>query len=346
MNEVAATPMAGVLSLHDRKLPGLRQALDPAAVRAWLLSRVPGLADAEDTPAITLLKYTPGKRCVLAYECGGAPRRRLIGKIYRHDRGLAVFDNMSRLWQVAQRSDPPFHMPRPLVYLPEWGMVVQEAAGGIRADHLLRQQTFAGVVQAAARNLAALHRLEVELPRRDNLAQHLLKLCHPGWEHLLADLPEENTRLRRIITHLLATHPRRSLGPVHGDLTLTQIFSNAGEVSFIDFDGLCHAPAALDVGNFLVALEMHLGPDSQPLRAAFLEQYDRLRPLTTLPAMAEYRALAYLRRAMIAWRQRPRHWRQRAQALLAAAEHALVHADDFLTTCLSQEVGNTLGEDA
>jgi len=311
----------------DRKLPGLAAALQPAAVRLQLAAHLPEMIDQGCELHIELLKHTPGKRCVIAYDFFAAGRcQRLIGKLYRHDRGRAIFTNMCQLWQVAQSVTPRFYLPRPLAYLAEWGMVLQEAAPGIRADCLLPHKTFAHTVAATARNLAALHCCALDLERRDTLTLHLQKYCHPGAEYLMADLPEERSRLAAILTQLREDRSVAAmrLCPVHGDLGLTQIFSTADHVTFIDFDGLCCSHAALDLCNFIIVLQTHLGDNSKTLITLFLEHYDRLRPLEEITGVRQYQALIYLRRAMIAWRQRHTPgWRATARQYLTAAEQAL-----------------------
>lgn len=333
MNDRCENLSAVAAPLADRKLPSLAAALHAATVRDRLVEHLPESELDGGAPGIELLKHTPGKRCVIAYDFATRHgRRRVIGKLYRRERGQAIFANMRKLWQAAQCATPRFHLPRPLAYVAEWGMVLQEAAPGIRADYLLHHGTFAQTVAATARNLAALHRLDLDLESRNTLALHLQKYCHPGLEHLMADLPEARRRLAALAAQLLSDGSLAAMKrcPVHGDLGLTQIFHAEDHVSFIDFDGLCRSHAALDLCNFIIVLKTHLGRASDRMIALFLEQYDRLRPLGEIEGVRQYQALIYLRRAMIAWRHRlDRDWRAQALACLTAAEHALDQRRSF-----------------
>jgi tRNA A-37 threonylcarbamoyl transferase component Bud32 len=317
--------------VEDRKLPGLALALDAEAMRPRLAPFVAASA-AERGLHIQLLKHAPGKRCVIEYRIAnaeGAPR--MIGKLYRKDRGQAVFENMRQLWQAATGTS--FGMAEPLAYLPELGMVLQSCVPGKKLGDFLPEEDLSAAIKKVAVNLAALHGLAVSAGEKRGLDDHLLKYCHPGPEVLSAALPESAPRVENLLAGLredkaLAEAP---LCPVHGDLNLAQIFIAKERAWFIDFDGFCLSHAALDLGNFLVTLQVHFAEQYETLSRTLLESYLKTRSPEMLTGLRTYQAFAYLRRAVICARaQAVPEWRQQARRLLESGNTILV-AGSFLS---------------
>lgn len=303
--------------MEDRKLPGLALALDAEEMRRRLAPLVPAFA-AECELHIQLLKHAPGKRCVIEYRFANAEdSRRMIGKLYRKDRGQVIFENMRQLWQASAGTN--FSMSEPLAYLPELGMVLQSFVSGKRLVDFLPKEDLSAAIIKVAMNLAALHGLAVSSGEKRGLEDHLRKYCHPGPQILLAACPESAALVQSLLAGLsqdqtLANAP---LCAVHGDLNLAQIFIEQERAWFIDFDGYCLSHAALDLGNFLVTLQVHFAEQYETLTRALLESYLATRAPEMLAGLRTYQAFAYLRRAVICARsQVAPDWRQQAQRLL------------------------------
>ncbi len=324
--------------LADRKLPGMQRALDAVHMQPVLsevLERVGGPVSLSHIRA-ELLKYVPGKRGVIAYHLAfadhSASARVVYGKLYRKARGQEVFSTLQTLWQISQAQPSAFSLPQPLAYLPELGMVLQTAASGRALTSFSQPDELFSAVQAAAKSLAALHRLPVRLGAVKTFQEHVEKYCHPGPEALAREHPELAPLVFELIAMMRADESLQTAEPclVHGDLNLAQIFITAERALFIDFDGFCSSHAALDVGNFLVTLAERFGEKSGELRHGFLEAYLAAAATTKLPALRTYQAFAYLRRAVISMRLPDENERQvRARRLLQNAS-ALMHAQDEL----------------
>jgi len=174
-------------------------------------------------------------------------------------------------------------------------------------------------MELVARNLAALHSLPVAGGEKKTMADHIKKYCHPGPEALVQDCPELAPLVDEILKGLLGNEnlPHAPIGPVHGDLGLAQIFLAADRAFFIDFDGFCLSHAALDVSNFLAALQAHFAQRFDELAGIFLEAYLARQTPEKLSGLHLYHTLACLRRAMICWRwQNRRDWRQEVRRFL------------------------------
>jgi len=272
-----------------------------------------------------LLKYVPGKRGVVAYHlaspCAEWNGGKIFGKIYRKDRGAAVFHALQTLWHSTQQQQSGFAMPEPLAYVAELGMVLQRAATGRALAEFSHPDDLFMALQRTAKNLAALHALPILTGEEKTFQDHLRKYCHPGPEALAEAHPELAPLVHALVDMMLAEQSllRAELCPVHGDLNLAQIFITEERALFIDFDGFCRAHAALDVGNFLVTLAERFGERSGELRHGFLEAYLSATPTHRLQGLRTYQALAYLRRAMIAFRlQEEAQRRARVRPLLEA----------------------------
>ncbi len=321
----------------DGKLPALKLALNNQAMQTHLAQALPTLfIDAQEEAAFLspewsrtvrvqhrVLKYKPGKHGVIEYflEIDRRPARwpRVIGKVYRAERGRRIFENMQSLWSAAHSGARSFGMPQPLGYLTELGMVIQEAVPGQPLRNLLEDGDLAGVIRLTARNLAVLHSLPLGALEKKGMRDHLKKYCHPGPELLIETYPQLAAQVEAILTKLLeeTRRPHFPLSPVHGDLGLDQIFFAGDQVYFIDFDGLCLAHPALDLGNFLVALRFYLGARREKLAEIFLASYLEDQDAEGVEGLAVYQAFACFRRAMICFRK------NEGKDVLATVKHLL-----------------------
>jgi thiamine kinase-like enzyme len=314
--------------MNDRKLPGLQRATNDEAMRsilsAMLLRKTDGVQHTSVQVQHDVVKYTPGKRCVIAYHLASPEVANdagvVIGKLYRKDRGEKIFQNLQQLWRASRETC--FGMPEPLAYLPELGMVMQRVVPGKLLAKFSPAEDLSVAVQLVACNLAALHSLSVAGGEKKTMADHIKKYCHPGPEALTQDCPELAPMVDEILKGLLGNKnlPHAPIGPVHGDLGLAQIFLAADRAFFIDFDGFCLSHAALDVSNFLATLQAHFAQRFDELAGIFLEAYlARLTP-EKLSGLHLYHALTCLRRAMICRRwQNRRDWRHEVRRFLETA---------------------------
>ncbi len=317
--------------MQDRKLPGLERAVHNDEMLEVFFQRLGPEFRKVNRARVKLrhriLKYNPGKRCVIEYQFhdGNGPVLAVIGKLYRKNRGEQIYRNMSVLWQAAQYNRGTaraFHMPEPLAYLPEIGMVVQTKIVGRLIIEAVAHGDISTALVAVATNLANLHRLDACLEVSRDMAQHIEKYCHPGPEVLKATLPEMASLVDEVLDGLIHDLPPEACEQVavHGDLNFSQIFIENESASFIDFDGSCLSHAALDIANFLVALKTYFAEDYAKLEEIFLDAYCQSKPLQSLSCLNTYKALAFLRRAMISFRhQNERDWRQRVKMHLNSA---------------------------
>lgn len=296
----------------DGKLSALDRAVDDGAMRERFAASLNSGRPPVTGVRHSVLKHTPGKRCVIEYwiEAPGVAEERLIGKVYRDQRGVKVFEVLRRLHAATRANGhdrPPFLMAEPLAYYDDLGMVVQTAVPGVELARLPANSDWPSVMRAVADNLAALHELPVPAEPR-SLAELTHKLCRPRPGELVAARPELGDAVKNIVQAVaLADAAGPGMSLVHGDFGLGQVLYHDGRAAFVDLDGLCRSHAALDVANFLVSLRLKLGPLSPEPERVFFDRYLELRPDESLAMLNAFEALAYLRRGAAAFRKATEH---------------------------------------
>jgi Ser/Thr protein kinase RdoA (MazF antagonist) len=179
-----------------------------------------------------------------------------------------------------------------------------------------------GVLQAAARAgvvLAALHGapasgLESETPR------DRLRRTGDSADLLATIAPELAPRVARLMGLLEEQMPADDLVTSHGGFHVSQLLESAGELSVIDFDGICSAPAARDVASYVASL-LDAAEDLPAVRTALdllRDGYGRCPP-----GVGWYLSTLALRRARGPFAAFAPHWPEDTQRRLAAAEAAL-----------------------
>jgi thiamine kinase-like enzyme len=179
-----------------------------------------------------------------------------------------------------------------------------------------------GMVEACAKIAATLHSSNIKLGRRRTLDDELAAL-RAGFVDVQRISPELGTRLETWLEQLSAYAEQSdalNLGFCHGDYTYTQIIFEGQQAGLVDFDSICQAEPALDLGHFLGYLKVAgfkaqqaaggsspalVGELSDQFMGAYLgtmggqiEDADRLRV-----RVAIYQMVSLLRRALRSWQK-------------------------------------------
>ena len=136
--------------------------------------------------------------------------------------------------------------------------------------------------------------------------------------------------------HDLALDPPGPLGAAHGDFDPSQVLFDGPTTSLVDFDTVCLAEPALDLGRFTGRLSVMVrmaqeaaGGGSErdgDVAFAFLREYLRAcgsdEPDVLLARVAAYRTVALARLAVRSWCQLKPHRLRPALALLDESRRA------------------------
>ena len=252
---------------------------------------------------LRLIKHKPMSRAVLRLN-------RHVVKIYADERSL------ERSVDAMRAVEPlPVRTARCEAVLPELRIAVQSLVEGRRPAGP------ADVAAQAGALLAVLHAAELEGLPRQPPAERLEDAADDA-EHLAALVPSLSPRLEQLVRELELRMPNDdALVPCHGGFHPSQLLESNGELGIIDFDGICRAPAARDLGSYVASLIER--SEDLPEAAAIL---DRLcEAYGSRPSgITWYLATFVLRRADRPFAEFREGWPDQVEERVTAAELALV----------------------
>ncbi len=335
----SSLPTDEVLSLPilDHKLrQRLYRATRPDLTLPLLVERLPflgknGTQQLKQVTDIKVLKYKPGRRCVLAYQLACADKQtsqpsqiEIIGKVFRDERGSRLFALQEALWNAGFGASPAdmISVPRPLAYVPKMRMLLQDKAPGKTLNELVLQSPIQSLVARCAEGLAKLHNSRafdaapaIEHPAENGSHSLLqsyfledeLRNLNSYTENLRQFKPESYTDVVRLKESLFAwagTLPQPgTAAPIHRDFYYSQVLFDGPRLTLIDFDLISLGDPAIDVANFSAHLHF-LGLDHfnslDTLHAEaehFLKIYARCRQVdeSFLRRLAFYQAATFFR---------------------------------------------------
>jgi thiamine kinase-like enzyme len=222
------------------------------------------------------VNYARRDRCVLRYqldelaEDGTRSRRTIYGKVATGNQGAAIAPTIDELRErVLPGAAAPFALPQSLAFRPDLQLSLLTAVPGApRIPQLLKARlagaapepglTLESAIAASARIAASLHASPSKLGRRRTLDDERAALR----EKIAAVLhvaPELGARfqgwLERIEAYAEESDPLR-LCLSHGDFTHAQLIFDGERSGLVDFDTICQAEPALDLGQFLAYLRV------------------------------------------------------------------------------------------
>lgn len=328
----------------DAELPVLVDVTDGRRMTAILGEMLPdaqnnGLAIQECR--VELGHYGRQHRCVLRYHITGtrpgdaAPQHMLVyGKIAADGRGALAGPVIAALHERVLDGGPyQFNIPRSFGFRPDLQLALFEAIPGVPQVAQLLKARLKGEetprpgklsleesLDACARIAAALHSSGITLGQRRALEDELAGL-RQGVAVVLRISPELGAQfqswLERVETYAAAS---RSLNLCfsHGDFSYTQLIFEGTQSGLVDFDTVCQAEPALDLGQFLAYLRVAVlkgqkAPSptamTEQLCARFLDSYiaamgDRLEDERRLRARVPvYEIISLLRLALHSWQK-------------------------------------------
>ena len=317
---------------YDPSMPNLPSAADPATMAGVLLGLDDQAAEAFAAAGrlqIERVRYVPEIAAILRYTIDtGAGSITMYGKVQPGDRGLRTYQVVDGLWQAAKEYEGLIYLPRPLGFIEQLGLLLEEAIPGKPVGGDRMSTEFGLASYAAAEAIAVIHesgvpaepevfRIENELARLDRVAQQFAKVA-PKAHFLLNDL------IVHMRDHVRSTREEQWL-PTHGDLKYDQFIHHNGKLTLLDFDYFALAETSYDLGKFCAYLIPSEPRDweetlaAEEMRVVFLQRYQELRPYATLQRFQIYEALQLALRAMAAMWSQSHGWERVAETFLVMA---------------------------
>jgi hypothetical protein len=257
---------------------------DMTEVLEWCRARLP-LPPGHEWVLISATRKF-GKTLFEIEDRGPDGSMRVIGKIGREERMRVTFEALTSLWNAGFCPPAEFTVTKPVAFLPERHLLLQEKAPGVELFAKFRAQApdAAEATGKAAEWLARLHSATVPHQRwREPLELE-------KWiSELSSVIPGSAARMERIGTAVRAELARRTpdIVPAHGDFHLLNIFiAEDGRVTAIDIDKFGGRDRAEEVGYSLcqtACICFHrLGSFevSLPARRDFLRAYEAASGVT------------------------------------------------------------------
>lgn len=187
----------------------------------------------------------------------------VFGKLYTDELGPHSFRVLKGLWEEGLGEGEPYQVTKPLLYMPEYNLLLMSAAAGAPLLSLVGQDSpeLLAATRQAARWLVRLHRAPLRVGRAESLWDSLkLFRVVRRLTKAAARVPHERKRLIEMV-EALCRAGKQGPGQVpavqtHGRFHYEHIFVNGGRVTVIDFDRSLPSDPAKDLAEFVSMLRV------------------------------------------------------------------------------------------
>ncbi|HJR79783.1 MAG TPA: phosphotransferase [Anaerolineales bacterium] len=303
----------------DGLIPTLVDATNPSKVAGLLAKTLPeALSGAFSIQEVHqfLAHYGRYKRCVLRYAIDGVhtetqtPQQVTVyGKLDADGLGATTVGIISALHERLSESELPyrFKIPHSLGFFPDYQLLLMEALPGKpffkpllkawidKSNHQMagnentpheEEANLEKAIQTCALIAATLHGSDIQLGPRTSLELQVDKLLEEA-EVLYQVLPEIGAQVKSWINQTVEfaqAYPAMPACFSHGDFTYTQLIFDGKNGGLVDFDTMCQAEPAQDLGHYLAYQRLNIIKDQDPnspfpsdeiehLCAVFLDTY-------------------------------------------------------------------------
>ncbi len=328
-DEMPSDPMLpGTILLQDPERLGTRiQSL----LTPWVGEQVQVLQS-----RVIVRRYVLGKRCIIELELlirrqasATAEKLNLIGKFYRRDQGMKVYETLRQLSDKGFASGR-FRVPQPIAYDAKWQLLLQtRASGELLYDQLMRGAETFQTFDDAALWLVKLHNCSIQSGLLYTFERQLITLKH--WQRNIAQASAEHACVFDRILHQIeawgAVLSDSIAGPTHRDFSPDHIMLNGNETTVFDFDEFCLYDSLFDVAHFVTRLKFlglaYFGSldHFDAVATRFQESYRLASNAYSPERVRLYQSIAFLKLAHITLLiTRPHGWDQIGMTLLHEAE--------------------------
>jgi Phosphotransferase enzyme family len=282
----------------DGMIPTLVEATDPHRIASLLSETLPEALAGEfliKDVHLDLAHYGRFARCVLRYSVDGmhvATQTRhtvtVYGKVDADGLGDVTVFIISALRERLQEPNVPyrFRIPHALGYFPDLKLLLMEAIPGKPFfKELLKtwtgngspesrngktssesQLTLEEAIRTCALIAATLHSSDIKLGPQKTLEIQVAQLREES-KVIGRTFPELHAQINSWINETMAfSHAYPAMPPCfsHGDFTYTQLIFDESGGGLVDFDSICQAEPAQDLGHYLAYQRLNIIKDEDP----------------------------------------------------------------------------------
>jgi hypothetical protein len=293
----------------DGLIPTLVDATSPQKIASILAETLPEALSGEFLiKEVRLLPahYGRYKRCVLRYSVEGVQNETQIpqhvtvyGKVDADGLGGLTVPVISALREYLHEPDVPyrFRVPHSLGYFPDLQLLMMEAlpgkpffkellktwtgnSHGSQTEETSHESevTLEKAVRTCALIAATLHGSNIKLGRATTLEMQVAKLQDSA-DVLYQVFPELGAQVKSWINQTVEfaqAYPAMPLCFSHGDFTYTQLIFDGTAGGLVDFDTMCQAEPAQDLGHYLAYQRLNIIKDQDPNAPFAPEAIERL----------------------------------------------------------------------
>jgi aminoglycoside phosphotransferase len=304
----------------DPALPGLAAATDPEEMTSLFADRLEACRRTGAAPGgfrHEILHYKPRRSCAVRYTLDlsngtGPSTCGVYGKLSRDDRGVRHHQLLTAAWEAGLASGGLWRAARPVGYVPEWRLLLQEAVPGrdfrlvfaeLTPDDVTPAQLdrVGGLIDAIARAIRGVQRAPIPAGPRMTF-ERLYASQERNLRYMSGMQPRLAEELAAIRRELERLERQTEPGPLvfsHGDFAHGNVLIEGERVGIIDFDKAGGAEPAYDVAYFLTHMRSfgirhpRRMPHVTRLGERFRETYLALAPEVSPRRLALYEALDF-----------------------------------------------------
>jgi hypothetical protein len=272
----------------DGDLPVLIDITEPRYMLALLGETLPDTRAGGLTPRdcqVELAHYGRQHRCTLRYTVegarpdGNAARQIVYGKVASDGSGARTVPVLAALRELlgADASSEKVNIPRVLGWRPDLQLLLLEAIPGkpqvarllkarLAGKEVTGKLTLEDAIDACGRIAATIHSSGIGLGRSRALEDELAWLGQ-SIQALARVSPNLGARLQEWLEQTALCARQAEALPLcfsHGDFTYTQLIFDGQQSGLVDFDTICQAEPALDLGQFLAYQRLAILKDQRP----------------------------------------------------------------------------------
>jgi thiamine kinase-like enzyme len=293
----------------DGLIPTLIEATNPEKIASILAESLPEALSGDFViKEVHLLPadYGRHKRCVLRYSVDGIQAETqtpqtitVYGKVDADGLGGLTVPILSALSQRLHEPDVPyrFRIPHSLGYFPDLQLLVMEALpgkpffkemlkawagsshGGVSENTSKeKDERLQEAVRTCALIVATLHGSNIKLGGQNTLEMQVDKLQAEAdvLSQVIRELGDQIKSWIGQTVEFAQAYPAMPLCFSHGDFTYTQLLFDGTAGGLVDFDTMCQAEPAQDLGQYLAYQRLNIIKDQNPNSPISPEAVERL----------------------------------------------------------------------